>query len=177
VLGFENLRARLGMLPVEEPMAIGKLVLVVPSLDLLDLQPLVPGKEQRDLGAAVVLDVALSANERPHLLAGGIGVGIVSSTAASRPPSLDARDVRHGLVPVGERLNPSDEPRPRDAQLHGPRIVAIDAAHRMRAFLVLELRLRPGDRVRRAGLHHFGMRVGVGHLAERFESLEDVAVA
>jgi hypothetical protein len=47
----------------------------------------------------------------------------------------------------------------------------------MRAFLVLELGLPPGDRVRRAGFHHFGVRVCVGHLTEGFESLEDVTVA
>ena len=95
VLRLEHLGAGLGVLPVVEAVAVGKLVVVVVALDLLDLQPVVPREEQRRLRTAVVLDVALAADERAHLLPRRVDVRVVGRRSRSPlPPALDALEVR-----------------------------------------------------------------------------------
>ena len=46
-------------------------------------------------------------------------------------PPLDARQVRHRVVALGERGDAVDEAGPRDAELHRLRIVAVDAGDRV----------------------------------------------
>ena len=89
VLRLDDLGAGLGVLEVVEPRAVGELVLVVGLLDLLDLQAVVPREEQRLLRPAVVLDVALAADEGAHLLPRGVDVGIVRR--ALRRPCASVR--------------------------------------------------------------------------------------
>ena len=84
MLRLQHLGARLGVLPVVEAVAVGELRVVVGRLDLLDLQALRPREEQRRLRPAVVLDVALAADERAHLLARRVGVRVVGRAARRR---------------------------------------------------------------------------------------------
>src|SRR4030095_16644634 len=97
VLRLEHLVAGLGVDPVREPF------LVVVRLDLLDLETVRP-RVGHDLAPPleVVLDVALAADERAHLLAAGVPIRIV------------IRDPLPGL----ERLDAGDEARARDADAH-----------------------------------------------------------
>src|SRR5918996_5825845 len=72
VLRFKHRRATPRVYPVPVPDA------VVVSEDLLDPEPLEPRIDEALLRPPeVVLDVALAAHERPHLLTGGLGVRIV----------------------------------------------------------------------------------------------------
>ena len=136
------------------------------------------GKNSVVFGTAVVLDVALAAHERAHLLAGGVGVRIVRTLARRLAPAFDALDVRRRLGALGERADAEQESRARDPQLHQLRVVAVDAADRVRAVDVLELDLGPArDRIRRTGLDDLRVRGRVRHRSEQRESFEDVARA
>src|SRR5262249_56121078 len=86
VLRLEHLGAGLGMLPIEEAVAVAELELVVVRLDLLHLEAFAPREKERRLGAAVVLDMALSAGHRAHLLARGIQVRMVRANPLPLPP-------------------------------------------------------------------------------------------
>src|SRR5215510_10075911 len=110
MLSLEQLGAGLGVGPV------GEALFLVVRLDLLDLQPVRP-RVGHDLARSleVVLDVALAAHERAHLLAGGVTVRIVIG------------DPLLGL----EGPDAGDEARARDADTHRLRVVAIHARHRM----------------------------------------------
>jgi hypothetical protein len=81
VLGLVDGRAGLAVLEVHERRAVGELVLVVRHLDLLDLQAVVPREKERLLRRAVVLDVALAADERAHLLARRVVVRVIGFLA------------------------------------------------------------------------------------------------
>ena len=75
-------------------------------------------------------------------------------------------------------LDPVDESRAGDAQFHGAGIVAIDAAHRMRALDVPEvLAGQTWDRIFRAGLDHQRGPVLIVHRAQLFKTLHHVALA
>ena len=93
----------------------------------LDLQSLVPREEERHALAAVVLDVALAADERPHFLPSTVEVRVVNTLPITVPPPLDARQVRHGRIRSGELCDCGEEAGTSDAQLHRLRIVAVDA--------------------------------------------------
>ena len=148
-------------------------------LDLLDLQALVPGEEQRHLRPAVVLDVALAADERAHLLA--------RCRRRWDRTGARGRDLRQrsmlwmcgvGSALLGERADAEQEPRARHAQLHRLRIVAVDAAHGVGALGVRELELvPPATGFDEPVFDHLGVRRRVRHRAERREALEDVAAA
>src|SRR5262249_52334388 len=135
---LEDVGAGLGVRPVIEVVTVRKLERVVIALDLIDRQSVVPRIEQRRLRAAVVLDVALAADERPHLLPCGIDVWIVRRRAIAATPALDALEMRNGGGAGRQRLNAANETRARDAQFHAARIVTIDAADRMCALDVLK---------------------------------------
>src|SRR5262245_60399867 len=136
------------MFPVVKAVPVRELVTVVVPLDLLDLQALVPGVKQRDLGAAVVLDVALAANERAHLLSGAVHVRVVGHAAIALAPAFDRADVGRGLRAAGERGDAQEEAWTCRAQLHAAGIVAIDARHRVSAWRLLEVGGRTaGNRV------------------------------
>ena len=77
MLGFVNLRTGFAVLEIVKRRAIGKLVIVVGLFDLFDLQPIVPGKEERFLRPAVILDMALPAHKAAHFLPARIDIGIV----------------------------------------------------------------------------------------------------
>ena len=92
VLRLQDLGACLRVLPVVEAVAIVEFEVVVGGFDFLDLKPVHPGEEQGGLGAAVVLDVALAAHERAHLLPGGVPVRVVVGDALVFFQGLDAID-------------------------------------------------------------------------------------
>jgi len=122
---------------------------VVVGLDLLGLEAVGP-RVHDDLARRleVILDVALAAHERPHLLTGGIAIGVV---------------VRDTLLRL-ERLDPRDEGRPRHPRRHRLRVVAVDARHRILderpALIVLDV-----------------VSVAVRHTGYRLEALLDVTLA
>ena len=131
MLRLERLGPGLGMFPVEEPVAVGELVVVVGGLDLVHRQPVVPRVEKRRLGAAVVFDVALAAHEGTHLLARCGSVRVVGFCSVAGAPSSDRRQVRDGGRGNGERADAVEKARAGDAQLHRLRIVAVDARDRV----------------------------------------------
>ena len=168
VLRLQQLRARLGMDPVVEAVTFRlpglgwKLIPVVVCLDLLDLEPVAPGKEERRLRPAIVLHVALGADVGAHLLARRVPVRIVARPA---PTGEECRD-------------PADESRPGDAELHRRGIVAIHAGDGVRALDLLLRRRAPVEvRVHRPGLHDLLMGRGVAHAAQRLEAPHHVASA
>ena len=167
MLRLEHRGAGLRVRPVVEVDAVRKLVGVVVALDLLDVQAVVPGVEQGRLRPAVVLDVALAADEGAHLLARRVGVRVVRRRSAAAPPSVDALEMRDRRGAGGERLDPANETRARDPQLHARRVVTVDAAHRMGALDVLEGGRRSArrHRIRRSRLHHLGMGFLIRELA------------
>ena len=103
-------RAAVGMVPLLD------LLLVLDSNDVFHFQALRP-RESEPLvrRLKVVRYVALAADVGTHLLARGHGIDVV---------------VLHSLRSL-QRTNAFHEGRTGDAQLHGLRIVAIDAGHRM----------------------------------------------
>jgi hypothetical protein len=114
VLRLEHRRLGLLVHPVLEA------DLVVVGEDPVRLQALVPREGEPLLGALeIVLDVALPADVRAHLLARGHLVHLVVRSAGRR---LDLGDPLH-------------ERRAGDPQRHGLRVVAVDAGDRMRHFL------------------------------------------
>ena len=162
VLRLEHLGAGLGVLPVVEAVAVGELVVVVVALDLLDLQAVVPREEQRHLRPAVVLDVALAADERAHLLARARRRwGRTGGARLPLPPALDARrGAGRGAVLAASagmpRMKPGRVTRSsmvvgswQSTQLTGCAPSTCSKRGRRSA----------RDRVRRAGLHHLGVRV------------------
>src|SRR5690606_9323432 len=88
----------------------------------------------------VVLDVALAAHERAHLLPRRVAVHVVAA---------------HALA-LAQRADPLDEARPRDAQRHGRRLVAVDA---------------------RDGVLHVLAGLRVGHRVHALEAGDEVAAA
>ena len=111
MLRFEHGGAGVGVGPVFE------LRFVVVSLDLFDLEPLGPRIDEPLFRSfEVIFDVALAADVGAHLLARRLLVDIV---------------VLHALRGL-ERADAFDETGAGDAQLHGARIVTVDAGHRMR---------------------------------------------
>ena len=115
--------------------------LVVVRLDLFDLEPLGPRIDEPLLRALeVILDVALAADVGAHLLARRLRVDVV---------------ILHALRGL-ERADAFDKPGARDAQLHGARIVAVDAGHRM------------GDQL---------ARFEVRHLVHLLKALDEIAIA
>src|SRR5688572_7835756 len=109
MLRLEHFSAGFGMLPVVKAMAIVELKTVVVALDLLDFQAIVPRKEESRFRATIVLDVALAADERAHLLARRIDIGIVRRGSLPCSPPFDGRDVRQGFVACRKRLNSTDK--------------------------------------------------------------------
>src|SRR5690625_5139545 len=96
VLRLDHRGAAEGMCPVD--MA----ALVERRLDRLHVQPLIPRERQVEgLGLEIVLDVALRADERPHLL------------------------MAHALDVDTSPVEGLEERRPRDAQVHRRRVVAV----------------------------------------------------
>src|SRR6188474_1499445 len=77
MLRLQEVGARFSMGPVVKDVPVRKLVPIVVALDLLDSKSVVPWIEERRLWAAVVLDMALAADERAHLLPRGVDVRIV----------------------------------------------------------------------------------------------------
>ena len=173
MLRLEQLGAGLGVLPVVEAVAVREPGVVVGRFDLLDLQAVAPrGRTASASGR--------SSTRR------GIGRRRTSASPAARRRRSDRRarsrsplrqrsmlgQVRHGRVARGERRDAVDEARPRHAQGHRLGIVAIDAGDRMRAggrarsSCVVAAR----HRIRRAGLHHLGVRVADTKAAERHEA-------
>ena len=69
MLRFQNFRAGFCVLVVIKSFAVGKFAFVPVLFDLLRSQSLAPGKLQGQLARAVILDMALPADERPHLRA------------------------------------------------------------------------------------------------------------
>src|SRR5262249_60101640 len=111
VVGSKDLGAGLGVLPIEEAVAVGELEFVVVGLDLLHLQALVPRIEESRLGTAVVLDVALAARHRAHFLAGGILVGIVGPSSVSLSPLFNRGQVGNRRVAAIARCDRADAGR------------------------------------------------------------------
>ena len=139
VLRLEDGGPRLRVDVVREGRAIGKLGLVPEGLDFLDLVPFGPGKRQRRLVSAVVLDVALPADERAHLVATGVDVRVVGRASISFSPGLDRRKRDRVSLALGQRRDASQKPRARDAQSHRLGIVAVHAAHRMPVAAIVKL--------------------------------------
>ena len=156
MLGLEDLSPGAGVLPVVEAMAVRELVAVVIGLLLLHLQAVVPGIEQRDLGAAVVLHVTLAADHGPHLLARGQGIGIVGRRPVALAPGLDGGQVRHRLAALGQDRDAAEEAGLGDPELHVLGIVAVDATQGVLGLLG---------------------RFKVGQLAHGLEALHDLRLA
>jgi hypothetical protein len=111
VLRLQHRRAGIRVRPVLEA------GLLIVGHDVLNLQTLRPGVREALLRALeVVLDVALPADERAHLLPRRLRIHVVVLQALGRL----------------ERANSLHEARPRDPELHRLRVVAIDAGDRVR---------------------------------------------
>ena len=67
LLRFKDFRTGFCVLLVIKPLAVGELAFVPVLFNLLRAKPLAPGKLQGELARAVILDMALGADERPHL--------------------------------------------------------------------------------------------------------------
>ena len=106
-------------------------MVVISLFNLLDFESLYPRIKQRFLARTLVFDVALTANEAPHFLPGGIDIRIIIAFAVAFPPSFDAWQMGHAIVALREIRDTDDEARPRHANLHRFRIMAVDATNRM----------------------------------------------
>jgi len=151
VLRLQGRRPGPGVGPVGEAGTVGVGVIVVVALDLLDLQSVPPGKEEGGLGTAVVLDMALAADERAHFLPRGVAIGVVGGLAIPLPPGLDRREMGQGVVAGGQEGDPADQARLGDAQLHRLGVMAVDAGHRVR------------DELRGLVIRHLADRLEAGH--------------
>jgi hypothetical protein len=68
--------------------------LIIISLDLLHLEPLIPGVgHQFTLALKVILHMALAADKGPHLLPGGHGIDLILTLAAGLTPAFDTGQV------------------------------------------------------------------------------------
>ncbi len=131
MLDLDRVRSADLVFPVDKWCPVREPVIIVVGLDLLGLEPVVPGKEQRGLGTAVILDVTLATGERAHFLAAGQRVGIIGLGTIAGPPLFDRRQVRQRVVAGGQRGNAVEETRSRDPQLHRLRVVTIETGDRV----------------------------------------------